>query len=303
MDNEVAGRLLVTGATVSLGSMAIFAKLAYSVGAHQVPVLAYRFVLTAALLWLTLAASRKPETLRLLSRKDAVFLILAGIAGYGAVAGSYFSSLKYLQASMTSFLFFTYPVYLAVLRAIWDREVLSGRHVAALILALSGVALVLGPQWHEIDFRGVSWAIFGAVLHALYVTTTHKVIQRVSPLVATAILSSSAAAAYLAVGTAGNTLTLDLKPLAWLSVAAMGLINGLFSLRALWSGIRLIGPNKAALITTMEPLVTSTLAVVFLGETWGFKQAVGAALILAGVWWVPRKHGIPGSVPRPRGGL
>lgn len=316
-DNQLKGRVLVAGATVSLGSMAIFGKLAYAAGANTVTTLAFRFVLTATFLWLTVLASRPgplgcrsnrgrvpgdapsrepgPESPtgydgggRLPSGRDAAFLILAGIGGYGVVAGSYFLSLKYLPASLTSFLFFTYPVYLAIITALWERDTVSIRHLLALLLSITGVALVLGPRWREVSLPGVGWALTGAVIHALYVTVTNRVVRRIPPLICTAYLSTGAALAYLAVGLATASLSIHLRPAAAGSIAAMGLINGLFALRALWSGIRLIGPNNAALITTMEPLVTSALAVMILGESWGLRQTIGAALILAGVWWVPQ---------------
>lgn len=293
--NHFKGRVLVAGATASLGSMAIFGKLAYAAGANTVSILGFRFVLTAALLWVTVLAKR-PTALTghnqeeyLPGKKDAIFLLLAGVGGYGAVAGSYFLSLKYLPASLTSFLFFTYPVYLAIITSLWEREVVSRRHLLALMLSLTGVALVLGPRWRDINLAGVGWAVGGALLHAVYVTVTNRVIRRIPPLTCTAYLSTGAALAYLTAGLATANLSLNLRPAAWGSIVAMGIINGLFALRALWSGIRLIGPNNAALITTMEPLVTSTLAVIVLGESWGLRQTIGALLILAGVWWVPQR--------------
>jgi len=48
-------------------------------------------------------------------------------------------------------------------------------------------------------------------------------------------------------------------------------------------GLRLVGPSRAAILSTFEPVSTVLLAVIILGESANPIQYVGGALILASV--------------------
>jgi drug/metabolite transporter (DMT)-like permease len=47
-------------------------------------------------------------------------------------------------------------------------------------------------------------------------------------------------------------------------------------------GIKLIGPTRASVLSTIEPVVTVVLAAILFGESIGPMTVVGGALILAG---------------------
>jgi drug/metabolite transporter (DMT)-like permease len=50
-----------------------------------------------------------------------------------------------------------------------------------------------------------------------------------------------------------------------------------------FAGLQRIGPTRASTISTLEPLVTVTLAAIVLGERIATVQMAGGALILAAV--------------------
>lgn len=295
------GRLYVALATAGFGSMAIFGKLSYADGANVVTTLAVRFAVGALLLWALLLGSGQSP--RVTGRQGALLLAL-GVCGFGGVTGSFFSSLRYIPASLTSLLFFTYPVYLALLTALFggeglvSRQVVRPRQVLALITSLAGATLTLaGPAWAGIDPTGVYWALAAAWIHAAYLFLASRHLGDVPSPVLIAYITAAAAGAYLAVGALTGTFTWGMGPRAWGSILAMGILSTAWGLRLLWTGIRLIGVNRAALITTMEPLVTTALAVLVLGESWGLRQAAGTVLILLGVWAVPGRQAAPRRHP------
>jgi drug/metabolite transporter (DMT)-like permease len=49
------------------------------------------------------------------------------------------------------------------------------------------------------------------------------------------------------------------------------------------AGLGRVSPQASAMISTISPLVTIILAVIFLGEVFTFIDAIGTALILLGV--------------------
>jgi drug/metabolite transporter (DMT)-like permease len=50
-----------------------------------------------------------------------------------------------------------------------------------------------------------------------------------------------------------------------------------------FAGLRLVGPTRASILPTVEPLVTVLLAFLVFGETLGPAQVVGGALVFTAV--------------------
>ena len=94
-------------------------------------------------------------------------------------------------------------------------------------------------------------------------------------------------------------LTGNLRPPAgatqWALVAAMAVVPTMFAISAFLSALPRIGPTRTALLSTVEPVVTVTLAFGLLGDRFGPSQLVGAALILASAVLLQ----LPGPAPDP----
>ena len=63
------------------------------------------------------------------------------------------------------------------------------------------------------------------------------------------------------------------------------LIAQLFYMR----GVELIGPGRAGIFVNLVPVFGSMLAVVVLGEPFGWYQAIALALVLGGIAWAQRR--------------
>ena len=70
---------------------------------------------------------------------------------------------------------------------------------------------------------------------------------------------------------------------AWPLLVSIGFLGTFLAIQTFYAGSRRIGAAQAALVSTVEPLIIVTLAFVFLRETLGPIQLVGAALIIVGV--------------------
>jgi drug/metabolite transporter (DMT)-like permease len=81
---------------------------------------------------------------------------------------------------------------------------------------------------------------------------------------------------------------------AWPYLIGIGAIASFLAIQSLYAGARRVGAAQAALISTTEPLFIVVLAFLFLDQTLGPIQLVGAGLILVGVI-------VAQTSPRPRG--
>ena len=68
-----------------------------------------------------------------------------------------------------------------------------------------------------------------------------------------------------------------------MAVAAIALLSTVAAITLYFAGLKRIGPTRASTLSTLEPLVTVTLAAIVLGERIAPVQMAGGALILAAV--------------------
>ncbi|MGH2744024.1 MAG: EamA family transporter, partial [Thermoleophilaceae bacterium] len=178
-----AGALLCLASAAAFGAMGIFGKLAYDEGATVGTLLAIRFALAAALLWLFVVCSGGARILRALSRRDVGIALALGAVGYGAQAGGYFAALERLDASLLSMLVYTFPVMVTVTAVALGRESASRRTAVALALASTGLVLVLvGAAAGALDALGTVLGLGAAVVYSAYILISEGVAARVAPL-------------------------------------------------------------------------------------------------------------------------
>jgi drug/metabolite transporter (DMT)-like permease len=142
-----SGALFCLASAAAFGAMGVVGKLAYEEGATVGTLLAVRFVLAAALLWLFLVCAGRAGEVRALARRDVAIVLALGSVGYSAQAGCAFAALERLDASLFSLLLYTFPVFVTVAAVALRREPASRRTAAALALASTGLVIVLaGPS-------------------------------------------------------------------------------------------------------------------------------------------------------------
>jgi len=88
------------------------------------------------------------------------------------------------------------------------------------------------------------------------------------------------------------------QPTEWLVLLAMASFSTVFPIFFLNAGIQKLGPTKASIMGTIEPVFTTILAVLFLGETLQPIQLLGGLLILVSLILLQvRRNPQPQSAP------
>lgn len=274
---------LASGA--AFGAMAVFGKLSYDEGATVGTLLVVRFGLAAALFWLLLAARGGVGEVRALSRRDLGLALALGAAGYALQAGGYFAALERIDASLLALILYTYPAMVAGAALALGRERLDGRKIAALLLASSGLVLVLaGAGAGALDPLGAALGLGAAMIYTTYILVSERVVARVRPQVLSAIVCTGAAASLLA----GTTLLGEFRPgdltsAGWGWLGCLAVISTVGAVSLFFAGLDRVGPTAASILSTIEPVVTVVLAFLVFGELLGAVQLVGGALVLTAV--------------------
>src|SRR3954463_1070173 len=162
-----AGSLLCLGSAAAFGTMAIFGKLAFDEGADVTTLLAVRFTIAAAVLWVVVLGR---GGMARLARRDVGIALGLGACGYALQAGCYFLALERIDASLLSLLVYTYPAMVAGAAVAIGRERLDRRRVAALALASGGLVLVLaGAGAGALDPVGAALGLGAAIVYCTYI--------------------------------------------------------------------------------------------------------------------------------------
>ena len=135
MTKEARGTVAVFGSAVGYSTLPILAKLSLAEGVRVLPMVAWRFLVATAALWLLLALTRRhvPPRTRWPS------LLALGVL-YAVNATAYLAALQWVSASLASLVFFSYPAVVIVLAAVFLGEQLSRPRVLATLIAISGCA-------------------------------------------------------------------------------------------------------------------------------------------------------------------
>jgi drug/metabolite transporter (DMT)-like permease len=223
--------------------------------------------------------------LRLLTRRDVGLALALGAIGYGAQAGSYFAALRRMDASLLAMLVYTFPTIVTVAAIAIGRERASRRTAVALVLASTGLALVLaGGAAGGLDPLGTVLGLTAASVYSVYILSAEGISTRVAPLVLMTLVCTGAA---ISLSVAALLLG-DLQPgavspagIGWL--LAIGVVSTVAAVGLFFAGLRRVGPSAAAILSTVEPVVTVGLAFAVFGEAPGLAALAGGLLVLAAV--------------------
>jgi drug/metabolite transporter (DMT)-like permease len=275
------GSLYCLLSAVAFGAMAIFGKLAYDAGVSVDALLLVRFGIAAAVLVLVALAR---GALRGISPRALVIGFAMGAFGYAAQSGFYFAALTRIDASLVALILYVYPVLVMAGAVALGRERASRRRVWALGLALTGIALVLtGAASGHLDWLGALLAFGAALTYTFYILVGDQVTAEVPPLGLAALVCTGAFCTFLVIGSARGGTDLGFEPAGWLWLGALALVSTVGAILLFFAGLARVGPSTAALLSTLEPVVTVAGAALVFGETLSAVQWLGGALVLGTV--------------------
>ena len=277
MHREREGLLLCLVSAAGFGAMPIFGRQAFAAGLELTPMLSLRFLLAAAMLWALIALRRRP----LGSLRGVAFGGLLGLCGYSVQAGLYFGSIQRIDVSLASLILYTYPALVTVAALALGRERATRRKLAALVLASSGVALVVGGGAGAIDWVGAAMAFGCAVFYTGFILASDRVAATTSPLAFAASVATGAALGFTVVALLSGGIHASEEGVMW--VALIASVSTVMPIVLFMAGLARVGPSTASIASTVEPVFTVALAWIVLGELLGPVQLVGGALVLSAV--------------------
>jgi drug/metabolite transporter (DMT)-like permease len=207
-----------------------------------------------------------------------------GAVGYAAQASFYFSALRRIDASLLSLILYTYPVMVTAGAALLGRDRLTPARCGALAAASCGTLLVLlgagGAGFHPL---GALLAFGAAVTYTVYILVADTVVHLLPPVPLSTLVMAGAAGTLGARALLAGGVDLDFAPRGWFWLACIAVVSTVSAMLAFFAGLKRTGPSVAAILSTFEPVVTTALAALTLGESLSAVQLAGGVLVLSSV--------------------
>ncbi|MEA2406614.1 MAG: hypothetical protein QOE69_733 [Thermoleophilaceae bacterium] len=250
--------------------------------------IAGRAAFASAALILYLAVTERGRVIEACRSIGSAGVALA--ASLAVAAGAFVAALNHSTVARVLFMQALAPVIAAVLARVFLGERVGRRTLVALVLAVGGVALMVGnPEAHSL--RGDALAllmVFGFSL-GLVITRRHR---DVSMAPATCLSQLFLVVAFLPFATLGSIGSDDLGWLALLGVGQMSL-----GLVLLMIGARLIPAVQVGLITLLEIVLGPLWVWLAMSERPSAATLVGGATVIAAIVVQSREY--EGPTPPP----
>lgn len=273
---RIVGLTLIACSAAGFGTLAIFGRYAYAAAMDATTILFLRFALAACVL-LALLLLRRESLPR---GRPLLQLIGMGAIGYVGQAFCYLMALNYASSGLVALLLYLYPVFVTILSVVVLHERMTRVKGLALTVALVGTALTIGPAGGQA--LGIALALGAAGIYSIYIIVGAQVMKQVSAIQSSTVIFASASvmAGLLMLG---NGVHLPATPAGWGAIGGIVLLATVLPVMAFLAGLSRVGPTTAAMLSTLEPVVTVTLAAWLQHERLQPLTTVGGALILSAV--------------------
>ncbi|MDR3392590.1 MAG: DMT family transporter [Sulfuriferula sp.] len=289
------GVTLAIFAAIGFSAKAIFVKLAYLVAPiDAITLLALRMAFSVPVFIGVAIWSSRQQHANALDGHDLLLIVGLGFIGYYVSSLLDFMGLVYLSAGLERLILFLYPTMTVLLSAALFKHPITRKHIIALVVSYSGIALVFAHNMAQPSSNMLLGAglVFASTLsYSIYLVGASHAINKIGTIRFTALAMIVASAITLTHFAATHDLgALRLPVRIYMLSAAMAVFSTILPVFMLSAAIRLINPGRTALIGSAGPIATIFMAYLFLNETIGALQIIGSVLVLSGVLLISWKR-------------
>jgi drug/metabolite transporter (DMT)-like permease len=230
-------------------------------------------------------------------RRELLFLVVFGIAGIGLVQWLYFVAIDHLPVGIALLIQFLGPLFVALFARFVYHEDIRRRIWVALILCTTGLGVVV-ELWSGLAFSavGITAALGAAFALAAYILMAERERKHRDP-ISLSFYGFFFAALFWSVvnpvwqfpwDVLGDTVSLqgnlsEHSAPVWALVAFVVVVGTMITFTLLTGALRHITATRASIVATLEPVVATVVAWLWLGESFGTAQLAGGAVVLAGI--------------------
>ena len=280
MNTRTKGLLATMISAVFFGFIPLFVKTICAGGGNSVSAAFYRFFLSVPVLYIYLKA--QGISMRI-TRTEFAKIALITIFGYGGTAVLLFSSYNFIPSGMSTTIHFMYPVFTILGCMIFFKEKVSPLKLLCVVLCFGGILLFYNGESGG-SILGMALSFLSGVTYAFYTIYLEKSgLQKMENLKLIFYMNTVAAAMILVMALLTAQFTLRLTPLAWGTAVFFATATSLIGVLGYQIGVKCIGPQNAAILSTFEPITSVIVGVLVYREAFSARTLLGCLCVLSAV--------------------
>ena len=282
--------------TILFSTKAIFIKLCFKstdIDASSLLMLRMLFALPfyAAAMWYYFANQQLKKV------KPSTYFAagLIGLLGYYMSSLFDFIGLQYVSASIERIILFIYPTLAVLLNLLIFKVAITKKQWLAILITYIGIGLAYWGELNQIPdtkmfFFGTWMILICAITFAFYLVGSGKIIPKIGAPQFTSLSMLAASVGifihYFVTHQQGVASIVDMPVLysssVWL-VIALAIIGTVIPSFLMSGGMKRIGSNDLAIITSIGPVSTLFQARWILNEAFSWEQILGTVFVVLGV--------------------
>lgn len=224
-----------------------------------------------------------------LPRPDLIQCLVLGMLGVAASNYFYYVAIQKTSVAIAIILQYTAPVWVLLYVVARGQQKLSLQKVAAVGVALAGIALTIGIMGAKtasplrLDSYGFLAAMLASFSFAFYNVGGHRILARYDRWRVLVWTLISASVFWLFVNPPWRVLAAHYAPAQWGFLFAFSMISVLGSFSLYFLGLQYLEPTRAIIASCLEPVFSILLAAALLGESLRPIQTLGIVLVLSAI--------------------
>ncbi|MDX4070657.1 DMT family transporter [Aliarcobacter skirrowii] len=280
MSIQTKGILLAVISAICYGTNPLGALFLYEEGLNVNSVIFYRFAFATLFLAIFMLIQKRSF---FVTFKELLILIFLGLL-FGISSISLFSSFLYMDAGLASTILFVYPIFVAILMAIFFKEKSSIITILSISLAIIGVLFLSVSDEANVSKIGIILVLTSSLCYAIYIVIINQYLKLTALKVTlySMLFCTITIFIHSLFSQSSNIMPLENFNM-WFYSIFLALVPTIISLLFLIKAIQIIGSTSASILGALEPLTAVLIGVLIFNEIITFWLIIGIVLILLAV--------------------
>jgi drug/metabolite transporter (DMT)-like permease len=228
--------------------------------------------------------------------------VLIGAVTFAASLGTFHIALDHTTAANATFIGSIAPVWVGLFTLVILHQVLPPLFWRGVGLSMVGVGFIVFGGGSLTDIHSGDLLVFiNSTVWATYQVITARARARMSAITwVWWVVTFAAMGMFPAALLFGYRLT-GYDTASGLAILGAGVVSQSGGFMAYNYALGRISAARASVSGTVQPVITTILAAILLGEEFGGLRLVGGALVILGVYLTTRRHGFGKAKAKPKG--
>lgn len=233
---------------------------------------------------LIVAALTGGKPLEILRHKDAwPPLLVFALLGSALCQYSYYTSVQYANVAFATVLSYCSPIVILLWTILSTRKRPHAYEIVSVVLVVLGAFTCVthfNLSTLAVPVKGAVWGIISAVCFAFYTVSPRKLMQHYSVLSVTGWGMTMGGAAMLLVFRPWQMEGIEFGGKLWLLMICVILLGTVLSFSLFQTGCNIVGSLVGSVLSSIEPVGSVVISVLFLNTTFSWLDILGFFLIL-----------------------